>query len=98
MSENAVATVKPAIGTPGERVQSFVSVAISPAIEKNLRLPGRFRFVAIFDRNEHQIRSRADPDAAETDLKSADEIEAFDEDGAVIELAVTVGVFKDQNA
>src|SRR5437879_4589287 len=98
MSEHAVATVEPAIGTPRERVQRFVSVAISPAIEKDLRFAGGFGFVAIFDRNEHQVGSGTNPDTAEPNFKSADEIEAFHEDGAAIEFAVAICVLEDEDA
>ena len=48
--------------------------------------------------NEHQVRGRADPDAAEADFEAADEVQAFHEDGALVELAVAVGVLEDQDA
>ena len=39
-----------------------------------------------------------DPDAAETDFQAADQVEPFVEDGTLVELAVAVGVLKDQDA
>src|SRR5437660_10304010 len=98
MSEHALATVEPTIRSPGECVESFVRVLVSPAIEQDLRFSGGFRFVAIFDRNEHQVRSSAYPDATEANFKSADEIEAFHENGAAIEFSVTVCIFENEDA
>ena len=50
MREHAVAAIKPAVRSPGESVQRFVRVLISPTIEQNLRWPGGLWFIAIFDR------------------------------------------------
>ena len=48
--------------------------------------------------DEQQVRRRADPDAAEADLQAADQVQPFDEDGPLVELAVAVGVLEDQDA
>ena len=45
-----------------------------------------------------KIRRGADPDAAETNFQPADQIQAFHEDGALVEFAVAIGVFENQNA
>ncbi len=37
VGEDAVAAVEPAVRAPGERVQGFVGVLISPAVEQDLR-------------------------------------------------------------
>ena len=50
------------------------------------------------DRDEQQVRRRADPDAAEADFDAADEIQVLDEDRAPVERAVAVGVLEDQDA
>src|SRR5580765_4783028 len=98
MCEHALATVAPTVGTPSKSVKGFVSVLVSPTIEKNLRLASRLWFIAVFDRNEHQVRSSAEPDAAKTDFKTADEIEPFHEHGSAIEFAVAVCVFENEDA
>src|SRR5262249_29959319 len=38
--EDAVATVEPAIGSPGEGVERLVRVLVMPAVEENLRRAG----------------------------------------------------------
>src|SRR5215471_5384278 len=98
MRENPVATIKPAVRPPRERVQRFVRVLISPAIEKDLRRARWLRFIAILDRNEHQVRGCADPDAAKSNLESAHEVEAFHENGALVEFAVAVGILEHQDS
>src|SRR5207302_6349640 len=66
--------------------------------EENLRITSGFRRVAVLNRHEHQVRRSADPHAAKAEFQSADEIQVLEEHRAPIELAVTVGVFEDQDA
>src|SRR5205823_6941976 len=98
-AKHAVATVEPAIGSPGEGVQRFVRVGVViPAVEENLRIAGGFRRVAVLNRHEHQIWRGADPHAAEAEFQSADEIQVLEKHRAPIEFAVAVGVLEHQNA
>src|SRR5277367_782021 len=85
--EHAVATIEPSVRTPGERVQGFVRVRIAPAIEQYLWRPGRLGFVSIFHGNVHEIGRCAQPDAAESHLYAADQIQALHENGAAVELS-----------
>ena len=72
-------------------------VLVAPAVEQDLRRPGR-SIGAVLDRDEQQVRRRADPDAAEADLDAADEVQVLDEDLAAVEPAVAVGVLEDEDA
>ena len=54
--------------------------------------------VAVLVGDEHQIRRRADPHAAEAELQPADQVQTLDKDLARVVPAVAVGVFEDQNA
>ena len=68
-AEDTMATVQPAIRSPGERVQHLVRVnGVIPAIQKNLRIAAGLRIFPIADRHKHQVRRGADPNAAEADL------------------------------
>src|SRR5206468_2259646 len=95
--EDAVAAVQPAIGAPDEGVERLVRVLVAPAIEDDLRRPGGLVFT-VLDGDEQQLGRLPDPDAAEADLESADKIKALIEDGALVELAVAVGVLEDEDA
>ena len=95
--EHAVRSVEPAIGAPGEGVEHLVRVLIAPAVEQHLRRARR-TVRPVLDRNEQQVRRRADPHAAEADLDAADEIQVLGEDLAAVEASVAVGVFEDQDA
>ena len=97
MREDAVAAVEPAVGAPDEAVERFVRVFVAPAVEQLLRLAVGL-VVAVFVGNEEQVRGGADPDAAEADFQAADEVQAFVEDGPLVERAVEVGVFEDEDA
>ena len=95
--EHAVRSVEPPVRAPRERVERLVRVLIAPAVEQNLRRSCR-TVVPSFVRNEHQIRCRADPHAAESDFDAADEVQVFGEDLPAVETAVAVGVLEDQDA
>jgi len=97
VSEDAVATVEPAIGSPDEGVQCFVGVFESPAIEEDFG-SGVGYVVAVAIGNEEEFGGLSDPDAAETDFESTDEIEFILEDFADVGFAVAVGVFEDEDA
>ncbi len=70
---------------------------LPPAVEQHLRRAVR-TVVAVSIGNEVEFRRRADPDAAEADLQTADQIQVIGEDLAGIEAAVAVGVFEDEDA
>ena len=60
--------------------------------------PAGFGLSQSAHRHEQQIRRSANPHAAETDFESADQVDVFQEDGALVELVVAVGVFEHQDA
>src|SRR5262245_3671928 len=95
MSENTMAAVEPAIGTPNKGIERLVRVLVVPAIKQDLWRAGR---LVGFPRHEEQVRRGADPDAAKADFQAANEIETVHEHGFLVEAAVAVGVLKDQNA
>ena len=95
MGENTVAAVQPAIGSPGESVERFVGVLVAPAVEENLRLAGRVGLLIV--RDEEKVRGGTDPDAAETEFDARDHVQTFEEHGLLVELAVAIGVFEDQD-
>ena len=93
-----MAAIKPAVWPPGEGVQRLrMGILVSPPIEENLGRPRRF-VLAVFDGHEHEIGSGADPYAAKTNLESAHEIEVIHEDGFLVEMPVSLGVFEYQDA
>src|SRR5215813_5364132 len=98
MCKNSVTAVKPAVRAPRESVQRFMGVLVSPPVEQDLRRTGRFGFLAIIDRDEHQVRRCADPDAAETNFDAADQIQAFHENRAAIDLPIAIAVIENYDA
>ncbi len=74
-----------------------MSILLSPAVEQDLRRPVG-AVVAVRVGDEQQLRSGTDPDAAESDGQSADEVEVIGEDRAFVEPAVVIGVFEDEDA
>src|SRR6185436_17008989 len=93
-TEDAVTTIKPAVGAPRKGVQSFVRVGfVIPTIKQDARITGGLRVVPIFNRHKHQVRRGADPDATVTDSKAADEIYVFKKDRAFIGFVVAIRVF-----
>ncbi len=91
--------VEPAVRSPLKGVQRLVRVArVVPAIEKNLRVTGRRGIVPILHRHEHEVRRGADEHAAETHFDARDEIELVEKHGALVVLAIAVGVFEDEDA
>lgn len=71
-----------------------MGILVAETVEENLRLTVGF-VVAIFIRDKEEVGRSADPDAAEADFESADEIQAFGEDFAGLEFSVAIGVFED---
>src|SRR5689334_12024702 len=71
-------------------------VLVGETIQQDLWLASRFVFARL-DGDEHQVRSGSHPDPVKTDFKSADEIESFHEDSSLIEFAIAIGIFKNQN-
>ena len=76
--EDAVRAVEPAVRTPREGVEHLVRVLIAPAVEQHLRR-SRGQIGAALDRNEQEIRRRADEQSTESVLQPADEIQPLDE-------------------
>ena len=72
-------------------------VLISPPIEQDFRLGVRL-VVAVAVGDEHQVRRGPDPDAAEADLQSTDEVQSLDEHLTIVKLVVSVGVLENDNA
>ena len=94
--EDAVTAVEPAVRPPDEAVQRLVRVLVTPTVEQNLRLTrGLVRLLVM--RDEHEVRCRADPHAAEPDLDAADEVQALHEHGALVELACARRVLEDDD-
>lgn len=98
MRENAVAAVEPAVRSPCEGVERFVSVLPTPAIEQNLCFPGGLRLIAIRNGNEQKMGRGADPHAAEAHFNAADEVQSFDEYRPAVELAITICVLEHDDA
>src|SRR5437868_7006483 len=97
MREDAMTAVEPAVRPPNEAVECLVRVFQSPAIENDPRRTGRL-VLALLDRNEEQLRRLADPDTAEAEFHTRDEVQAFVEDGSLVEHAVSVGILEDEDA
>jgi len=96
VGEDAVATVEPAIGSPGEAIEGFVGVLIGPAVEQYLGFAIGHQ-VVIAVGNEVEIGCRADPDATEADLEAADEVQVVGEDRARLVAPVVVAILEDQD-
>ena len=97
MGENAVTAVEPAVGSPGEGIERFVGVFVTPSIEEDLGLAVG-EVILIFVRVKKKIGGRSHIDPAEADLNPAREIDLFGEDLARFEGAVFVAVFENQDA
>ena len=89
----------------GERGRGRLILIVSPSLPLLVSL-SRFlplsrhtirHIVPIAIRNEHQIRSRSDPDAAEAEFQAADEVQPLDEDRAFLKRPVAVGVFENDD-
>src|SRR5262245_38679788 len=98
MGEHSMATVEPAVGSPGEGVEGVVGVLVSPAIQQDLWRARRFGFVAILQRNEHELRGGTDPDTTKAYLNATYQVQTLHEHGAAIKLAIPVAVLKNQDA
>src|SRR4051794_21586508 len=97
MREDAMTAIEPAIGPPRKSVQRLMRVLVAPAIQEDLRRTSGFVFAGL-DRHKHEIGSRPDPDAAETNFETADQVQVVHEDGFLVEFAVSIGVFENQDA
>ena len=96
MGEDAVRHVEPAIGAPGEAIHELVRVLATETGEHHA--PGVRFVVAIGIAEMDQMRLLADVDAVIAAKDGGGEIEALDEDGALVGSAVVVGVFEDDDA
>lgn len=96
MGENAVRHVEPAIGAPAEAVHELVRVLATETGEHDTPRVGFV--VAIGIAEVDQMRLLADVDSVVAAKDGGGEIEAFDEDSALVGLAVVVGVFEDDDA
>src|SRR5207248_144557 len=95
--EDAVTAVEPAVRPPAKGVERLVRILVVPAVEQDFRLAGRL-VLAFLDRHKEQIRCLPDPDAAEADFQAADEVQTFHEDGALVEMALSLGILEDDDA
>ena len=94
--EDAVRHVKPAVRALGEAVDEFVPVLAAETGEHDTP---RVRFVvAVGIAEVEQMWLLADVDAVIAAKDGGGEIEALDEDGALVGLPVVVGVFEDDDA
>src|SRR5690242_10969470 len=98
MRKDAVATVQPAVRPPSEGIQGFMGVLVGPTIEQNFWRTGWLRFIAVLNRDEHQVRCSADPDTAKTDFQTAHKVQPFHENGPPIKFAVAIGIFENEDA
>ena len=95
---NAVATVKPAVRPPAERVEDVVLRVLDiPPIEYHFGRAVRF-VVAVAIGDEHEVGGRAEPDTAEADFDAGEVHAIVEEQSLLLELAVAVGVFEDHDA
>ncbi len=94
---DADATVEPAIGAPLQAVGECVAAPRRGAetVEEDLRRAAGF--VAVSG-NPEQIRRTQGVDATEAALDAGEHLEIVGEDRALVEVAVVVGVFEDQDA
>ena len=92
--EHAMVAVEPAVGTPDETIERLVRVLEAPAVEQHDRIAG---LVVSILRNEEELWSRADPDAAVADFDARDQVESFLEDRDLSVGAVLLHVFQDQD-
>src|SRR5262249_36335128 len=95
--EDTVATVEPTIRAPHEGIQRFMRILVVPTVQENLWWARRF-VLPLLDWNVKQIRCSTDPDAAEADFQTTDEIEPFHEYCALGEMAVAFLVLENQDA
>ena len=96
--QNAVPSVEPAVRPPLQAVGDVVPDArVVPAIEHHLRFAVG-HVVAVAIGNEEQARRTQRPDAAEADLDAGQYLALVPEDGALVEPAVVVGVFENDDA
>src|SRR2546429_1580924 len=70
---------------------------VAEAAEEDLRLAIGL-VVGVFVGHKEQIGRREDKDAAEADFDAGDVVEFVVEDGSLVEMAVVVGVFENQDA
>ena len=97
--EDAVAAVEPAVRPPCESVKHLVRVLPREAFEQFHRLARRLRAgVSLLHGDVQQPRSCADEHAAEAVFDARREVQALDEDGALVELPVAVRVLEDDDA
>ena len=85
VGEDAVAAVKPAVGAPDETIERLVGIMLTPAVEQDLGRTIR-TVVAVSIGYEQQMRCRADPGAAESDLETADQVQMVGKDLATVEI------------
>ncbi len=95
--QDSVASIKPAVRSPGQGVECVVLGFQRPAVEQHLRRSVGF-VVAVFIGDENQIRSRAQPHAAEAQLDSGEVTAFVPEHDFLIESAVAVLVFQNGDA
>ena len=96
MRKDSVATVKPTVWSPNERVECFMCVLVTKTIQQDPRLAVR-PVIAIFVRDEKHVGSSTDPHATEANLQPTNKIESFGKGFSRVKLAVARSVFEDND-
>jgi hypothetical protein len=97
VSENALATVEPAVGSPDEAVQSFMAVVHAPAIEKDFRF-GIGNVVAICVGNKNKIRRGSEVDTTVSDRDTGSEGDFIVEEFLGVKDTIAIGILKNLDA
>jgi len=97
IGKNAVATVEPAVRSPGETVDDVVFRLETPAVEQDFGRAVR-NVVVIAVGNENQLRRGAEPDAAETERDAGKIAALIEEDVPGVEATVAIAVFENDHA
>src|SRR5262249_32149897 len=83
--QDAVATIEPTVRPPDERVEDVVLRVQAPAVEQDFRRPGGLVLTGL-DRDEDEIRRRAQPDAAKPERDPAQVGAVVEEDRSFVEM------------
>ena len=96
IGEDAVRHIEPSIGSPGEGVHQLMRVLATKAGEDHAPFVGLVIVVAVLEMQE--VWLLADVDAVVAADDGTGEIETLDKDGALVGLAIVIGVFEDHNS
>ena len=93
VGENALATVEPAVGSPDETVERFVSVMHAPAVEKNFGFGVR-NIVTIRVGDEDKIRWSSKVNTTVSDCDTGSEGDFIVKEFFGVKDAVAIGVLE----